>query len=110
MNDKLMPGADEPMKRLCQNLRDARLARGDTQSMLAERAGIGRATIERMERGEAGVSIGNLFAAAHALGLSGLIADSVASEKNVLVASHSKLQRARVSMKKRQRDWGADLF
>lgn len=62
-----------PVARALRELADHTLTwrklRGLTQSQLADRAGIDRKTVQRLERGDAGVSIGNLLRVLHALGV-----------------------------------------
>jgi transcriptional regulator with XRE-family HTH domain len=46
-----------------------RKLRGLTQAQLADRAGVSRDTLLRLERGEGGVSVENLLRALHGLGI-----------------------------------------
>lgn len=59
MKKKLEPSFDgaEALARIGANLRTARLRRGETESTLADRLGVSRATITRLERGDGGVSL-----------------------------------------------------
>ncbi|ASC67745.1 XRE family transcriptional regulator [Achromobacter denitrificans] len=59
MKKKLEPSFDgaEALARIGANLRTARLRRGETESTLADRLGVSRATIARLERGDGGVSL-----------------------------------------------------
>lgn len=59
MKKKLEPSFDgaEALARIGVNLRTARLRRGETESTLADRLGVSRATIARLERGDGGVSL-----------------------------------------------------
>lgn len=54
---------------LGERLRAARLRRKFTTSLMAERMGVSRETLRRIELGDASVALGNYFAALHALGL-----------------------------------------
>lgn len=54
---------------LGERLRLARLRRGQTAAAVAARAGITRVTLTRLERGEAGVTVGTLIKVMGALGL-----------------------------------------
>ena len=47
-----------------QSIREARISRAMTAAELAERAGMSRALLQRIERGDAGCSIGAVFEAA----------------------------------------------
>lgn len=57
------------LRRLGADLRVARLKRRLPMRVIAERAGISRATLQRVERGEAGVGAGVYASVLHALGL-----------------------------------------
>ncbi|AZS79673.1 MULTISPECIES: helix-turn-helix transcriptional regulator [Achromobacter] len=59
MKKKLAPSFDaaEALIRLGANVRTARLRRGESESVLASRMGVSRATIARLERGDGGVSL-----------------------------------------------------
>lgn len=59
MKKKIEPSfeAAEVLARLGANIRTARLRRNETESMLADRMGVSRATITRLERGDGGVSL-----------------------------------------------------
>lgn len=53
----LMPRQRRLLQTLGENIRLARLRRDLTSAMVAERAGISRGTLTRIEKGEGGVSI-----------------------------------------------------
>ena len=59
MKKKIEPSFDAAMAlaRLGANIRTARLRRAETESTLAARMGVSRATITRLERGDGGVSL-----------------------------------------------------
>lgn len=57
------------LRRLGADLRVARLKRRLPMRVIAERAGISRATLQRVERGDAGVGAGVYASVLHALGL-----------------------------------------
>lgn len=59
MKKKLAPSfeAAEALTRLGANVRTARLRRAESESTLADRLGVSRATIGRLERGDGGVSL-----------------------------------------------------
>lgn len=59
MKKKIEPSFDaaEALIRLGANLRTARLRRAESESALAGRLGVSRATIGRLERGDGGVSL-----------------------------------------------------
>jgi len=57
------------LRKLGQDLRDARRRRRIPVAILAERASISRMTLNKIERGDAGVYIGNYAAVLFALGL-----------------------------------------
>lgn len=58
MKKKIAPTFDaaEALARLGQNLRTARLRRAETETALAERIGVSRSTIVRLEKGDGGIS------------------------------------------------------
>ncbi len=57
-----------PLDTLARAFLEARSAAGWTQAELAARAGVARATVARIERGEGGLSIGTLQRVAAVLG------------------------------------------
>lgn len=59
MKKKIAPSfdAEQALARLGAHLRTARLRRAESESTLAERLGVSRATIARLERGDGGVSL-----------------------------------------------------
>ena len=63
------------VRKLGQDIRDARRRRRIPAAILAERASISRTTLNKIEKGDAGVYIGNYAAVLFALGLVDRIAD-----------------------------------
>lgn len=63
------------LRKLGQNIRDARRRRRIPAAILAERASISRTTLNKIEKGDAGVYIGNYAAVLFALGLVDRVAD-----------------------------------
>ena len=57
------------LKKLGSYLRSARLRRRLPMSLVAERAGISTKTLASLEKGETGVSVGNVAAVMYALGM-----------------------------------------
>jgi transcriptional regulator with XRE-family HTH domain len=57
------------LRKLGQDIRDARRRRRIPVAILAERASISRMTLNRIEKGDAGVSLGNYATVLFALGL-----------------------------------------
>jgi transcriptional regulator with XRE-family HTH domain len=49
---------DEKLKSLGERLRQARIARNEMQQLFAERLGVSRPTLSKMESGDPGVTIG----------------------------------------------------
>ncbi|MGE8604260.1 helix-turn-helix domain-containing protein [Bordetella trematum] len=72
MKKKLAPSFEttEALLTLGERLRTARLRRAETESMLAARLGVSRATIGRLERGDGGVSAALLLEALMQYGFS----------------------------------------
>lgn len=72
-----MPGKSAPphpvvnrlLQELGQNLRLARLRRGLSMELLAERAGLSRPTLRAVERGDSAVTLGSYANVLHSLGL-----------------------------------------
>ncbi|OZI44693.1 transcriptional regulator [Bordetella genomosp. 5] len=65
MKKKLKPSfaTELTLQQIGQNIRTARLRRGETESALADSLGVARATIARLERGDGGVSAALLLEA-----------------------------------------------
>ncbi len=65
MKKKIEPSfeAAEALARLGARIRTARLRRNETEATLASRMGVSRATINRLERGDGGVSLALAFEA-----------------------------------------------
>lgn len=61
--------AEHALRALGAQMSRARLARGDTQQVAAQRCGLHPQTIARIERGEPGVGVGHLFALMTTYGL-----------------------------------------
>lgn len=54
---------EEALRRLGANIRAARLRRNESETMLAQRLGVSRATVNRLESGDAGVAMGLMIEA-----------------------------------------------
>jgi transcriptional regulator with XRE-family HTH domain len=65
----LLPSAQKPLSSLGENLRLARLRRDLSSEMVAERAGISRATLSAIEGGSGSVSMGAWVQVLFVLGL-----------------------------------------
>ncbi len=65
----LLPKHRRLMSQLGENLRLARLRRRLSAEMVAERAGISRVTLHKIETGTPSVAIGSFFMVLHVLGL-----------------------------------------
>lgn len=61
--------ARRALKQLGKNILEARLRRRIPAALLGQRASISRSTLHKIERGEAGVAIGNYAAVLYSLGL-----------------------------------------
>jgi len=87
------------LRKLGQDIRDARRRRGLPASVVAERAFTSRPTLQRVEGGDAGVSIGIYAAVLQALGLlDGLsqLADPARDAVGVAMATEKLPQRIRL--------------
>ncbi|OOG65292.1 transcriptional regulator [Sinorhizobium sp. A49] len=78
------PKAKSALKRLGQDVRNARLRRGIAVADLAVRAGTSPSSIARLERGDPGVAIGTLADVLVVLGLLERLADLVDIRKDDL--------------------------
>ena len=65
------------MRKLGQDIRDARLRRRITMAVMAERASIARTTLTKIEKGGYGVSMGNYATVLFTLGMIERLADLV---------------------------------
>lgn len=72
------------LRKLGEDLRDARKRRGLTAEIVAERAFTTRPTLQRIEAGEPGVGIGIYAAVLGALGLLGSLADLADPSRDVV--------------------------
>jgi transcriptional regulator with XRE-family HTH domain len=63
------PSVQRLLEDLGENIRLARLRRGFSMQLVAERAGMSRTTLRSIERGEAGVTLGGYANVLHMLGL-----------------------------------------
>ncbi|MFH1466880.1 MAG: helix-turn-helix transcriptional regulator [Pseudomonadota bacterium] len=63
------PSVQRLLRGLGENIRLARLRRGFSAQLVAERAGMSRTTLRAVERGEAGVTLGAYANVLHSLGL-----------------------------------------
>lgn len=65
----LFPKQEKIIDELGQNIKLARLRRGFTAEQVAERAGIARSTLSKLENGDSGVSVETLLKVLYTLGL-----------------------------------------
>jgi len=66
---QILPKLCRELARVGEHLRLARLRRRLSAALVAERAGISRATLYKIERGHPAVAMGNYFGVMNALGL-----------------------------------------
>lgn len=96
MKRELLPSQIRILQTLGEQIRYARLRRDLTTVQIAERAGISRSTLVRIEKGDEGVALGQYFRVLIALGLASDI---------TLVAKDDelgrKLQDAKLEVRKR---------
>lgn len=71
---KPQPAVQRLLAGLGENIRLARLRRGLSASLVAERAGLSRTTLRAIERGSPGVTLGACANVLHSLGLHGDLA------------------------------------
>lgn len=65
----LSPALEDILKELGENIKLARLRRKITTTMLAERAGMTRTTLRKVENGDSGVTLGAYASVLFSLGL-----------------------------------------
>ena len=65
----LSPAAEEALTLLASSIRVGRIRRGWTLAELAERVGVSRPTMMRVEAGSPGVAVGTVFEAARLVGV-----------------------------------------
>lgn len=75
LSSQYPPSAQRALRKLGQDIQVARKKRRMTVDDFAERLGVGRGTVMRLERGEAGISIGTLTMSLLVLGELERIAD-----------------------------------
>ena len=89
---------EQSMQALGAHLARTRLARGDTQKLAAERCGLHTQTVARIERGDLGVGIGNVFALMHMYGQSDRLFElSRTDEATEILYRHHLPKRGRAS-------------
>ena len=86
------PAAKRTVKKLGLDIKDARLRRGLPASIIAERAGISKPPMVKVEKGDHGVSIGIYASVLQALGLLDGLTD-IADPKNDPTGSATSLER-----------------
>ena len=69
------PAARRALRKLGEDIREARLRRNLPMEVVAERASTSRSTLARVEKGDPGVGLGVLAGVLQALGLLGRLAD-----------------------------------
>lgn len=92
--------ADRAIKKLARDVAIARRRRHFTQQRLADGAGIGIATVRRLEAGDPGISIGNLMMVLTALGEGERLANLLDMSKDdvgLMMSADSLPQRVRDS-------------
>lgn len=96
MKRELLPSQIRILQTLGEQIRYARLRRDLTTVQIAERAGISRSTLVRIEKGDEGVALGQYFRVLIALGLA---SDITLSAKDDELGR--KLQDAKLEVRKR---------
>jgi transcriptional regulator with XRE-family HTH domain len=98
--------AEEAMTYLGQLIRQSRIERNETVAQLAERAGISRGLLQRIEKGDPGCSIGAVFEVAALVGihLFDLDRERLASNNQMLAQTLTLLPRVSRPAGKRVKD------
>src|SRR5262249_15283093 len=112
--DYFMPTPHRPtiavsrsLRKLGQDLRDARRRRGLPASVVAERAFTSRPSLHRVEQGDAAVSIGIYAAVLHALGLLdrlGALAEASRDAIGIALAAERLPERVRLRRQTKNHD------
>ena len=92
------------LKKLGQDLRDARKRRRIPMQLAAERASISRATLSKIEKGDDGVSLGAYAKVVFVLGMIGRLAelaDPTSDKLGLALEAESLPQRIRISRKEK---------
>ena len=95
------------MRKLGQDIRDARLRRRIPTAVMAERASISRTTLNKIEKGDAGVSLGNYANVLFVLGMAerlGELADVRTDTVGLELDEERLPQRIRKSRRSRWKD------
>ncbi len=86
----LLPDTQEILEQLGEQIKEARLRRGISADLVAERAGISRATVWAIEKGSPSVSIGAYAAVLH--GIQGMDKDLLlVAQDNLLKNAYREL-------------------
>src|ERR1700761_5545141 len=91
MNDRSEPGDEALQELLGSRLRGLRLSRNESQEELARRAGVGKATLQRLEEGRSGTIV-TLLRVLRALDLDNLDALVPAVENSPLAEARGERQ------------------
>lgn len=86
---------DREMQELGEHVRGWRMVLGLTAQQVAERASITRDTLRRIEKGESGVSFGNVAQVLRAIGVLDDVVDPLRSDIGPLRAAKLQKRRAR---------------
>lgn len=95
------------LRKLGQDIRDARRRRRLPAALLAERASMSRMTLNKIESGDAGVHVGNYASVLFALGLIHRIADLVDATQDAVgrqLEEEQLPQRIRLSLGRKRKD------
>ncbi len=91
------PAARRALRKLGEDIREARLRRNLSMEIVAERAATSRATLTRLEKGDTAVSVGILAGVLQALGMLPRLADladSAEDPQGLEISRESLRQRA----------------
>lgn len=108
MHIKNMPiPVNRALKKLGQDLRDARKRRRIPMQLAAERAGISRATLSKIEKGDEGVSLGAYAKLLFILGMIerlATLADQSSDELGLELEANSLPKRIRIPRKEKKEE------
>lgn len=99
---KMVPPVSYALRKLGDDIRDARKRRNITMALLAERAGINVITLAKIEKGNANASMGGYASVLYSLGMIDRLQDIADASHDLIgqmLANERLPQRVRVSKK-----------
>ena len=100
--ERLLLPVTRCLRKIGEDIYDARRRRGITKAMMAQRAGINVITLSKIERGDAGTSMGAYVSVLYVLGMTDRLSDIADASHDLtgIMLSNEKLPK-RVRMKRK---------